>query len=110
MFVKKSADVEPKQVDGAECASVRWVIGADDGAENFAMRVIELGDGGCSPFHAHPEEHEIYCLDGEGVVVTEAGETPFRTGDAVFVEAGLKHQFRNKGEGRLRFICVIPIL
>ena len=42
------------------------VIGPDEGAENFIMRVFEVAPGLTSPDHAHPWEHEIFILAGEG--------------------------------------------
>jgi mannose-6-phosphate isomerase-like protein (cupin superfamily) len=40
--------------------------------------------------------------------VGEDGETPISTGTVLLVEGDEPHQFRNTGEGVLRFICLIP--
>ncbi|HHH80113.1 MAG TPA: cupin domain-containing protein [Thermoplasmatales archaeon] len=93
---------------GAENISIRWLITKNDGAQNFAMRLFELKKGGCSPWHQHDWEHEVFILEGKGVLVTEEGEEELKPGDFVFVPPMEWHQFRQEGEGLLRFLCLIP--
>ena len=80
------------------------------GAENFAMRFFEMEPEGCSPFHSHPWEHEVFILEGEGVVVGGEEERKFRTGDVIFVPPNEKHQFKNTGETTVKFLCLIPYM
>jgi quercetin dioxygenase-like cupin family protein len=102
----KAIDAE----EGASKLKVRWLITTETGAENFAMRLFEMEPEGRSPFHAHPWEHEVFILEGEGYVVSEDGEVRFRSGDVIFVPPNEKHQFKNDGTETLRFLCLIPIL
>jgi len=90
--------------------SVRWVISEEDGAPNFAMRVFDVASGAASPFHQHPWEHEVFILQGKGAVKGATGETPFEAGYVVYVKPDEQHQFVNKGDDILRFICLIPHL
>jgi len=86
----------------------RVVIGPDEGAPNFIMRVFEVAPGLTSPDHAHPWEHEVFILDGEGAARDEDGkETPFGEGSTLFLPAGEKHCLINRGRDVLRFICII---
>jgi quercetin dioxygenase-like cupin family protein len=102
-------DVEAKDADeGASKLKVRWLITKDMGAENFAMRFFEMEPEGYSPFHSHPWEHEVFILDGEGIVVGGGEERKFRAGDVVFVPPNEKHQFKNTGETTVKFLCLIP--
>jgi quercetin dioxygenase-like cupin family protein len=110
MIVRSYRDVETETYDGMPGVTVRWVIGADEGAPTFAMRVFELAPGASSAHHAHAWEHEVFVLSGEGVVWSEAGESDLRCGDTVFVAPNEKHRFTNVGKDVLRFICVIPII
>jgi quercetin dioxygenase-like cupin family protein len=104
-------DVEAKDADeGASKLKVRWLITKDMGAENFAMRFFEMEPEGYSPFHSHPWEHEVFILEGEGIVVGGGEERKFRTGDVIFVPPNEKHQFKNTGETTLKFLCLIPYL
>ncbi len=87
----------------------RVPIGQEDGAKNFIMRVFEVAPGHASPDHAHPWEHEIFILSGEGVARSQDGkETPIGEETALFIPAGEKHCLLNKGGVALRFICMIP--
>jgi quercetin dioxygenase-like cupin family protein len=99
---------EPVNMDGAKEASVRWLPTEVDGAPNFAMRLFGLGPGGHTHHHSHPYEHEVFVLEGGGVVVGPDGERPFKAAEVIFVPANEKHQFRNTGTGFCRFLCLIP--
>lgn len=98
----------PAETQEAPGVTIRWLIGKDDGAPSFAMRVIEVEPGCNTPFHTHDFEHEVYILAGAGVVRGASGEMLVEPGTAVYVEPGEKHGFFNTGDEALRFICVIP--
>jgi quercetin dioxygenase-like cupin family protein len=101
-------DSEPVQMEGAEGCRVRWLIGQADGASNFAMRQFEVAAGGHTPRHQHPYEHEVFVLEGAGVVYEGDVEHPLHAGDVVFVRPDEVHQFKNTGQGPLKFLCLIP--
>jgi len=97
-----------KAEEGASGLNVRWLITKDVGAENFAMRLFEMAPAGFSPLHSHPWEHEVYILQGEGVILMEEGERTFNVGTVIFIPPDEKHQFRNTGSETVRFLCLIP--
>ena len=99
---------EVEAQDAYEGVTMRVVIGPDDGAPFFTMRVFELEPGRVSPHHSHWWEHEVFVLSGQGVVKTDEGEMPIGHGTTVFVPGGEMHQFVNLGDDVLRFICLIP--
>lgn len=109
MKVYPSDSVAPAPVDHGEGVSIRWLITREQGAPNFAMRIIEVEPGGATPLHRHFEEHEVYVLEGKGLVKGEQGDMPIKHGDVVYVSPRELHQFVNAGDSALRFICVIPI-
>lgn len=84
------------------------VIGPDDGARRFTMRVFEVEPGAGTPFHSHWWEHEVFILSGAGVVRAVDGERPLQPEQAVFVQGYEQHCFINTGDVPLRFICVVP--
>ncbi|HUE69738.1 MAG TPA: cupin domain-containing protein [Pirellulaceae bacterium] len=96
------------EMEGSQGCSVRWLLGERDGTPHFAMRQFEVAPGGYTPRHFHPYEHEVFVLEGEGVVLE--GETPhsLKAGDVVLVKPDEVHQFRNTGDGPLKFLCLIP--
>jgi len=110
MQVKRSVDVAqtPVTMEGASGCRVRWLVGTNDQAPNFAMREFELDPGGHTPRHFHPYEHEIYVLEGEGVIVDGDQQRPLRPGDVVFVAPDDVHQFRNTGTTPFKMLCLIP--
>jgi len=110
MKVIQQKDVELKEADeGASKLKVRWLINKETGAPTFAMRLFEMEPGGHSPHHNHDWEHEVFVLEGEGVVIGGKEEKKIRTGDAVFVPPNEKHQFKNNGKKTLKFLCLVPL-
>jgi quercetin dioxygenase-like cupin family protein len=109
MKIAHYTDTEAKEADeGASNVKVRWVINKEMGAPNFAMRIFEVQPAGYSPLHSHNWEHEVFILEGNGVLVSQDGEKKFKPGDVVFVAPNEKHQFRNNGKKLVKFICVVP--
>jgi len=108
--VVRASEVEASRVEeeGAEKAWVKWLISKDDGAPNFSMRLFELEPGGRTPLHDHPWEHEVFILDGKCKLILGEDEKVIGPGYAVYVPPNLKHSFMNVGEGKLKFICLIP--
>ena len=101
-------DVPAEPAEGLPGVAMRWVISKNVDAPNFAMRIVELDKGSSTAYHAHAWEHEVYVLEGEGVVRIESGDTPIAPGTCVFVPCDETHQFCNTGDGMLKFICCIP--
>ncbi len=94
--------------DPAKNVTGRLLIGKEDKADNFAMRMFELGEGGHTPRHSHDWEHEIFFHEGEGEVFNNGTWIHVSKGFVVFIPGGEEHQIRNTGETPLKFICLIP--
>ncbi len=109
MIIKRSVNEFPSMiVKEAKNTKIRWMIGPDDNVPNFYLRVFDLEKGGESPYHNHPWEHEVFILEGEGYLRTEDNNYDFKPYDVLYVPPNVQHQFVNKGDGILRFICVVP--
>ncbi len=102
-------DVEAKDAEGGSSKlNVRWLITKETGAENFAMRLFEMEAGGHSPLHSHNWEHEVFILEGEGLVVGGKEERKFKAGDAIFIHSNQKHQLKNNNKNACKLLCLIP--
>ena len=103
-------DVEEKPVtmEGSRNCTIRWLLHKDNGAENFAMRLVTLYKEGIIPLHTHDFEHEIFCVEGEGHVLYGDQKHPMKPGSFVLVPKGVVHGFSNSKEETLRVICLIP--
>lgn len=100
---------EVDAVERAPGVTVRTVIGTNEEAPNFAMRVISLAQGASPSYHSHPWEHEVFILFGEGQLRTEDGEVELGKGNIIFIEPNEPHEFSNIGNQPLQFICLVPI-
>ena len=62
--------------------------------------------GGDFPDHVDPYTHIFYILEGEGEASVEGQKIALRKGDALTVEAGKKHGYRNRGKTDLLLITL----
>lgn len=110
MKLRRALDVSLQNVtmEGSHGCQVRWLVGESEGAPNFAMRQFEVAPGGYTPRHSHPYEHEVYILQGAGIIIDGDREHPLRPGDVVYVAPNDIHQFRNTGSTPLKFLCMVP--
>ncbi|SFM74430.1 cupin domain-containing protein [Thermodesulforhabdus norvegica] len=110
MKVVRYRDVPARVMDGGGVKGVRGrvLIGKDDGAGKFCMRIFELEPGGHTPLHAHDWEHEIFVHKGSGSVWQKGQWVPIEEGTAIFIPGGEEHQIRNTGTEVLTFVCLIP--
>lgn len=111
MILKHASDVHPEPITrpGFSGFQARFLLTADDGCPRYALRLMEFAPGGCTSFHGHKEEHEMYFLEGEGVLVTDSSEERVQAGDALLLMPCEKHQIKNNGTGMLRMICTVPL-
>jgi quercetin dioxygenase-like cupin family protein len=112
MIVGKESSVKPTEVDekDIEGVSMKVLMGHEDGAPNFVMRVFDIQPGGHTAYHTHAWEHEVYVLAGKGMVRQGEKEHALEKGSFVLVPPEEEHNFANTGADVFRFICVVPIV
>jgi quercetin dioxygenase-like cupin family protein len=110
MFIGDSQQIKAQAVNNpqAKDVSMKVLIGAAEGWEGHVMRQFELEPGGYTPKHSHPWPHINYVLEGEGTLYKAEGEQPIQKGSVAYVPAGELHQFKNVGQEKLVFICIVP--
>jgi len=80
MKVRNYRQVEPEKAAEAAGVTVRVVIGEEEGAPNFVMRVFDVEPGAVTPLHTHHWEHEVFVLAGRGRVSGGGEEAVFGRG------------------------------
>ncbi len=110
MKVVHYTDTLAQSFDGDIVKNVtgRVVIGKDDGAPNFCMRVFTIGAKGFTPRHSHEWEHEIFVHSGKGQVFRNGEWADVQAGSVIFIPGNEEHQLRNAGDEDLTFVCLIP--
>ena len=106
-IVKRAANIECREVTAGVATETQVLIGADDGAPNFAMRRFIMGRGGGMPRHTNTVEHEQYVLRGRARI--GIGDDVHEVGpdDVVYIPAYAPH-FYEVLEAPFEFICVVP--
>jgi len=86
------------------------VLGDVFGLTNFGVNLTRLPPGAISAFrHAHTRQDElVYILEGEPILINDAGETKLRPGMVAGFKAGTgdAHQLVNRGTSDVVFIEV----
>ncbi|MBL8543875.1 MAG: cupin domain-containing protein [Hyphomonadaceae bacterium] len=100
----------PAPHDGP-CKARRWKkLGDTAGLTQFGVNLVTLDPGvWSSQRHWHEHEDEfVYVLDGELVLVTDAGEEIMRAGDCAAFKAGVRdgHCLQNRSDKTARFLVV----
>ena len=110
MIIQKYSEVKPTYFDSdvAKGVAGRVLVGKDDGASHFCMRMFELSEGGYTPKHAHDWEHEIFVHSGNGAVYNNGQWTNVEAGYSIFIPEKEEHQIKNMGDDPFVFICLIP--
>lgn len=111
MFASHINEVKKEKVEmeGAEGVWIQWLIAGKEGAKNYAMRLFTLEKGGRIPRHQHPWEHEIFVLEGHGIIGAGEEEKEVKAGNFAYIEPDIPHWYRNTGDSEWKFLCVIPI-
>ncbi len=111
MYVSHINKVEKKKVEMEETSGtyIQWLISKEQGAENYAMRLFTVEPGGVIAKHQHPWEHEIFILEGKGIIGAGDEEVEVSAGNFVYIEPSIPHWYRNTGNGEWKFLCIIPM-
>ncbi len=110
MKILKYTDVNATLFDSgpAKKVAARVVIGKDDGANNFCMRVFDIAPGGNTPKHAHAREHEMFVHSGQGEIYGNGQWNPVKPGNVLFIPGNEEHQIKNSGKESLIIVCLVP--
>ncbi len=100
----------PSPFDEPVRARMHWRIGDAAGLQHFGVNVLELPPGVWSSqrhWHSHEEEF-VWVLEGEVVLVTDAGEEILRAGEYAAFRAGVPngHHLQNRSGARARVLEV----
>lgn len=107
--VKRSGQVPTLAADKAVGTEIEWLIDRHDGAPNFELRKFRIKPKGRIPKHYHPDiEHEQYVLKGNYDVGIGDKVYRVKSGDSLFIPAGIAHWYNNAGDEDAEFLCVVP--
>ena len=110
MYVKKRSEIDKKYFNTETMKNVekQVLIGGDQGWDSHVMRMFTLGKGGYSPKHTHPWDHMVYIVKGAGVLFIDGVEYPVSGDSVALVPGGKEHQFLQRGDEELIFMCIVP--
>jgi quercetin dioxygenase-like cupin family protein len=89
-------------------ATKQVLVGHDDGAHNFEMRVFTIPPRGFSSLDEHAHDHGVLILKGKARVMLGDRYEEVCEGDSVYIPGMERHQFENLTDQPFVFLCVIP--
>ncbi len=110
MKIVKYTDIEPVEFNNeiAKDIKARVLIGKDDGASRFCMRIFKIAKNGYTPRHIHEWEHEMFIHSGRGEVLNGTKWESVASGTAIFIPGNVEHQIKNSETEPLILLCMIP--
>ena len=84
--------------------SVKMMIDSDLGADLSTMFMVQYVPGGFAGAHDHPLEETYLILDGEVEARFDGEVHQLGPGDVAWAGVGCVHEFRNIGEGHVRWL------
>lgn len=84
--------------------SVKMMIDSDLGADLSTMFMVQYEQGGFAGAHDHPLEEAYLILDGEVEAVFDGSSYALGPGDVAWAGVGCVHEFRNIGDGIVRWL------
>ncbi|NCC63538.1 MAG: cupin domain-containing protein [Spirochaetia bacterium] len=106
MFVSSREEIVKQEI--SDLVSKQVLVGPAQGWDSHVMRLFTLKSGGKAPHHAHPWQHIIYALEGEGNLMMDGKDYPLNPHSVAYVPADIIHQISNRGETDFVFICIVP--
>lgn len=110
MIVGNINDLIAKEINANEAknAKMKVLVSAEQGWEDYVMRVIEVDAEGYTPKHSHPWPHINYIIEGNGELMIEGKFNSIGAGSYAYVPENHLHQFKNVGTKPFKFICIVP--
>lgn len=84
--------------------TVKMMVDSDLGADLSTMFMVQYEPGGFAGAHDHPLEEAYLILEGEVEGVFDGDAHRLGPGDFAWAGVGCVHEFRNVGEGRVRWL------
>jgi len=84
--------------------TVKMMIDSDLGADLSTMFMVQYELGGFAGAHDHPLEETYLILDGEVQATFDGTTYELGRGDVAWAGVGCVHEFRNIGDGRVRWL------
>ena len=94
--------------DFAVKTTIRWLIKGEEKIPIFAMRYYTIEIDGYVKPHKHPWEHEIFILNGRGKLRIGNNWYEVSKGYYIYIPPNIEHEFKNTGNEKLEFLCMIP--
>jgi quercetin dioxygenase-like cupin family protein len=84
--------------------SVKMMVDSDLGADLSTMFMVQYEQGGFAGAHDHPLEEAYLILDGAVEATFDGAKYELGPGDIAWAGVGCVHEFRNIGEGTVRWL------
>jgi quercetin dioxygenase-like cupin family protein len=107
-YCGKIEDLKTLGAGEGEAITKRVVFGPGKFWDDHVMRVFTVKPGAASPFHQHDWPHYVIFLNGKAAGDIDGAKVDLAKGDYAYVPPNVDHNFSNRGDEDLVFICIVP--
>ncbi len=106
MYCKNASEYKVNPVPKTQNA-VMSVLSPEN-EKDFLVRKVRIEAGGSMPNHTNEIQHQQFVVSGEAKVVI--GDTVYhaKSGDFIYIPAGINHYYEACYETHYEFLCMIP--
>lgn len=83
---------------------VKYLLHAGFGAK-LQVRIFTVEVGGHTAMEKHAHSHQVFVLEGEGIIKSKNVEKRIKAGDFIYIGSWEYHQIINVGNRPLKFLC-----
>jgi len=105
MYCKNSEEFPKNDVPKTQKAQIAILTPKED--KDFIVRKILIKAGGSMPNHTNEIQHQQYVLSGEAKVVVGENEYHAKSGDFIYIPAGINHYYEACYGKEYEFLCMI---
>lgn len=106
MMVHSNAQRVPEVLPGL---AHRTLAGPEHGLSQMEVWSQSIAAGAATPPHRHDCEEVVVIVGGQGLLLIDGTEQPFRAGDTLVIPRNRDHQILNSSDGPLDLIAAFSM-
>ena len=99
-------EYEEYRSSGAKGVFRNRLLNEENSGKRFALRTFIIKPRGHTPKHMHEQEHGVYIMEGNVIVLVDDEVLNLVAGDVIHIGSNELHQFTNDGSVDVKFLCV----
>jgi quercetin dioxygenase-like cupin family protein len=101
-------DEVPRLDRGGGISTIPLITHWSDASASITTGISSYPRGTGAPLHVHNCDEQVTLLEGVGEVEIDGVVTPLVPYDSTYIQAGIRHAFRNTGDEPMKILWIYP--